>query len=83
VLSQTVAVMVLLKVVAMEPSKDVVASRLGRKSTPSGVVMVSGTLTSTQAMAPSRRRPAEPMARSSPSRLATVVSNHSSYWCIA
>ena len=42
-LSQTVAVTVRLKVVAMDPSKLVVASRLGRKENPSGMVMVVGT----------------------------------------
>ena len=44
------AVTVRLNVVAIDPSNDVVASKFGRKSTPSGVVIVSGTLTSTQAM---------------------------------
>jgi hypothetical protein len=46
VLSQTVSVTVRLKVVAIEPSKDVVASRFGRNDTPSGVVIDSGTETS-------------------------------------
>jgi len=64
------------------PSKLVVARRFGRNATPSGVVIVAGTETSTQAMAPPRSRPAELMARSSSRRLATVVSNHWSYWCI-
>ena len=80
-LSQTVAVTVRLKVVAMDPSKLVVASRLGRKSKPSGVVIVSGTETSTQAIAPPRSSPAELMDRVSSRMLATVVSSHSSYWC--
>jgi hypothetical protein len=48
-----VAVIVRLKVVLIDPSNEVVASRSGRKSTPSGVEIVSGTLTSTQAIAPS------------------------------
>jgi hypothetical protein len=80
-LSQTVSVTVRLNVVAMDPSNDVVANRFGRNVTPSGVVMESGTLTSTQAMAPFFSSPAELMARSSSRRFATVVSSHSAYWC--
>ena len=65
----------------MEPSKLVVASRFGRNATPSGVVMVSGMETSTQAIAPARSSPALLITRSSSSRSATVVSSHSRYWC--
>jgi hypothetical protein len=72
-----------LNVVAIEPSKLVVASRLGRNTTPSGVVIDSGTETSTQATAPPRSNPAELMDRSSSRMFATVVSSHSRYWCMA
>lgn len=81
VLSHTTSVIVLLKVVESDPSKLVVASRFGRNATPSGVTIVSGTDTSTQATAPPLSSPAEEMDRSSSSRLATVVSSHSPYWC--
>jgi hypothetical protein len=57
VLSQTVSVTVRLNVVAIDPSKLVVANRLGRKVTPSGVLIDSGTETSTQATAPSEPPP--------------------------
>ncbi len=63
----------------MLPSKLVVASRFGRNATPSGVVIVSGIDTSTQAIAPPRSSPALLIARSSSSRSATVVSSHSRY----
>jgi hypothetical protein len=56
VLSHTTSVTVRLKVVAMEPSKDVVASRFGRKATPSGVVTVSGPLTSVAGAEPASIR---------------------------
>jgi hypothetical protein len=53
-----------------------VASSFGRNVTPSGVVMDSGTETSTQAIAPSRRRsPADLIVRSSSRIFATVVSS--------
>ena len=79
VLSQTVACTVRLIVVASEPSTDVAASRFGRNSTPSGVVIVSGTLTSTQATAPSRSSPAEEIARSSSKIVAMLFKSHCSY----
>ena len=47
----------------MEPSNEVVASRLGRNTTPSGVVIDSGTETSTQATAPPFSSPAEEIER--------------------
>jgi len=65
----------------MEPSKLVVASRLGRNATPSGVVIVHGMDTSTQAIAPPRSNPALLITRSSSSKSATVLSSHSRYWC--
>src|SRR5664279_160903 len=79
VLSQTVSVIVRLNVVAREPSKDVVASRFGRKTTPSGVVTLSGTETSTHATARLRRRPADEIDRLSSRIFATLLSNQSSY----
>ena len=79
----TTSVTVRLKVVAIDPSKLVVASRLGRNSTPSGVVIDSGTETSTQATAPLRNSPAEEIDRSSSRMFATVVSSHSRYWWIS
>ena len=83
-LSQTMSVTVRLKVVAMDPSKEVVASRLGRNTTPSGVVMESGTQTSTQAIAPSLEQAggADATGRRRGCS-ATVVSSHSPYWCMA
>src|SRR4051794_3042182 len=65
VLSQTVFVMVRLYTEASEPSSDVAASRFGRNRTPSGVSIVSGTDTSTQARAPWRSRPADVIPRES------------------
>ena len=55
---------------------------MGRKSTPSAVEMVSGTLTSTQAIAQSLSSPAEPIDRVSSRMFATVVNSHSRYWCM-
>src|SRR5664279_3909552 len=72
VLSQIVAVIVLLNVVAIEPSKLVVASRFGRNMTPSGVVMDSGTETSTHAIAPLRSSPALLIERPSSRMFAAV-----------
>src|SRR5690349_12390373 len=65
VLSHTVSVTVRFHVVARVPLRDVVARRLGRKSIPSGVVMVSGMETSTHATARSLSRPALETPRSS------------------
>src|SRR5690349_22882683 len=65
VLSHTVSVTVRFHVVARVPLRDVVARRLGRKSIPSGVVMVSGMLTCTHATARCLRRPAEDTPSSS------------------
>jgi hypothetical protein len=57
VLSQTTLVTTRWKVVASEPSWEVQASRFGRNATPSGVVIVSGTSTDTQATAPGLEQP--------------------------
>src|SRR5262249_32227779 len=65
---------------AREPSWGGQASRFGRNATPSGVVIVSGTSTLTQATAPALSRPAEPTARESSRMDATVSSSHSWYW---
>src|SRR5829696_7116884 len=82
VLSQTTLVTTRWQVVDRLPSCDVQASRFGRKVTPSGVVMFSGTSTDTHATPPPLSSPAEPMLRESSRMLATVWSNHSRYWWI-
>jgi len=57
---------------ARDPSNDVVASGFGRKTTPSGVVMLSGTDTSTHATR-LRRRPADEIDRLSSSAKRTIT----------
>ena len=62
VLSQTTTCAPVWYVVAMLPSRDVVAVRNGRNSTPAAL-RVSAISTCTQAIAPPRKSPAEPNCR--------------------